>query len=122
MALGQQLSAEQAAQIVVDEVGPCWSRWADDCMEMRDDVLQEHGLYADCQRLIDASNELSDEQWYGVINQLPYCEGFFDYARMPDAGGHPTVEPARAAMGNVVTGAIAVGMMLVGIVIGRATK
>lgn len=125
-ALGQELSAEQAAQIVVDEIGPCWSRWADDCMDLSDEFLRERGLYPDCERLIGASEALTSDEWYGVVDQLPYCDRFFDYANMPEGGGHPQASAestiGKATTSSIVTGAVAVGMMVLGIVIGRATK
>ncbi len=124
--VGQTASAETALEVARQELGPCWSRWADDCMEFSDDFLKEEGLYADCERFIESSQQADDATWDAYIDALPYCEGFFDYDRMPYGRGHKSGAAEASVSGPMgsplVLGGVAVGMMVLGLVIGKAVS
>lgn len=77
-------------EIAKQEIGPCYSRWADDCFELSSKQLQERGLYANCEQLIQAKEMSSAEDWNSYINEIPYCDGYFAYDRMPDGRGEGT--------------------------------
>lgn len=112
--LGQEdVTAENAIEVVKQEVGPCWSRWADDCLDMSNEALRERGLFADCERLIAASIVATDQDWDYVRN-MRFCEGYFDYDRMPDGRGEgtgPSEQPTtKKKSGNNTALAVGAGV------------
>lgn len=109
--LGQEaVTTANAIEVAKQEIGPCYSRWADDCLSKTEESLREHGLFARCQRLIQAMDAATVEDWNDYIEgpEAPFCEGYYDYSRMPNGYGQGTgtSKPKKKSSSNA---ALAVG-------------
>lgn len=103
------ITPDNAIEVARQEMGGCYSRFADDCLSYTPENLAKHGLTERCARLTEAMRVSNDDKWATFIDEVPYCPGYFDY--QTSAAGARKPSPVVPAAVGFAIGAV-VGIVL----------
>ena len=98
-------------------VGPCWSRMVEDCFDASDEELRKAGRLEACREFSEAADQVPVELYGPWVNELPYCEGYFDYTTPGSQPLHMEQRAGTRKTAILVGGGVAV--LAAGVVIGK---